>query len=282
MTDTAGKTVLVTGSGSGLGRSLALALAKQGARVVLADIRLDNASAVAGEIEAAGGAAAAFACDVSDRAAVRRLKADADKAFGRVQILFANAGATSFERMNGISDDEVDWIIQVNLMGVINCVQAFLPDMVAAREGHIVATSSPAGLIPTLLADHAPYAAAKAGIIGFIENLSMELVEFGVRTTLVYPSNVVTAMGRQNSSYRPDRFGGPFDGKVKVPADYVPVRQQSPDDAARVVLAAVRDDLRMIVTGDEFRQRFVDEYLARALQAFDAATEYARQAEPAS
>jgi NAD(P)-dependent dehydrogenase (short-subunit alcohol dehydrogenase family) len=242
--------------------------------VILADILPENASAVAEEIIRRGGAAAAFACDVSDRRSVRQLQADAQSVFGPVELLFANAGATSFERMNGISDEEIDWIIQVNLMGVINCVQVFLPAMIEARAGHLVATSSPAGLMPTLLANHAPYSGAKAGIIGFIQNLSMEIAEYGVRTTIVFPSNVETAMGVRNSTYRPQRFGGPFEAAMIPPVDYVRPQLQSPDDTAEVVLKAVATDLRMLVTGPEFRQRILDEYVALALEGFDVAAEH--------
>jgi NAD(P)-dependent dehydrogenase (short-subunit alcohol dehydrogenase family) len=273
MTRLAGRTAFVTGAGSGLGRALALQLAAEGARMVIADIIEANAERVAQSIRASGGSAIAVRCDVSDRASVRAARQAAEAAFGSVSLLFANAGATSFEQMNGISDDEIDWIIQVNLMGVINCVQMFLPAMTEARGGHIVATSSPAGLIPTLLANHAPYAAAKAGVIGFIENLSMEVAEFGIRTTVVYPSNVATVMGRENGKYRPDRFGGPTETNIVLPPDYVPPPQQSPDNAAAVVLEAVRRDLRMIVTGPEFRQRFLDEYVALGVEGFDAVQE---------
>src|SRR5579883_3492596 len=148
MTEIAGKAALVTGAGSGIGRAAAKALAREGARVVVADIRKDGADAVAAEIKSAGGTAIGVACDVSDRAAVRKMKADANQAFGPIQIVIPNAGATSFERMVNITDNEIDWIIQVNLMGVMNCVQVFLPDMLAAKDGHIVASASAAGLIP--------------------------------------------------------------------------------------------------------------------------------------
>ncbi len=133
MTEIAGKAAVVTGGGSGMGRGIALQLAKEGARVVIADIIAANAEKVAQEIRALGGEAIGLACDVSDRASVRAMKAKANAAYGPILIVIPNAGATSFKRMKDIDDSEVDWIIQVNLMGVLNFIQIFLPDMLAAK-----------------------------------------------------------------------------------------------------------------------------------------------------
>src|SRR5687768_8572200 len=99
---------------------LAKALAKQGASVAIADIFLDNARKVADQINAAGGKAVAIACDVCERDSIAKMKAEANAALGPIQLVFANAGATSFDPLMEMSDAEVDWIIQVNLMGVIN------------------------------------------------------------------------------------------------------------------------------------------------------------------
>ena len=131
MTEIAGKVALVTGGGSGIGRGLAVTLAREGARVIVADILEENAQKVAAEIQAAGGSALPVVCDVCERAAVRRMKAQAEQAFGAVSLLFANAGATSFERLTDMSEDDVDWILTVNLLGVTNCLTTFLPAMVA-------------------------------------------------------------------------------------------------------------------------------------------------------
>ena len=165
MTEITGAAV-VTGGGSGIGMALAKELAKLRVAVAVADIILDNAGKVAGEISAAGGKAIAIHCDVCERASIKLMKSEANAALGPIKLVFANAGATSFEPLMDMSDDDVDWIIQVNLMGVINTARAFLPDMMAAREGHIVATASMAGLLPGWMPVHVPYSAAKAGIIG--------------------------------------------------------------------------------------------------------------------
>jgi NAD(P)-dependent dehydrogenase (short-subunit alcohol dehydrogenase family) len=127
MTAIAGKVAFVTGAGSGIGRAVALALGREAAAVVAADIDGARAQAVAAEIREAGGQALAVACDVSDRASVRRARAEANGAFGRVLLLFANAGATSFDPIESVPDEIMDWIIEVNLMGVSHCAQVFLP-----------------------------------------------------------------------------------------------------------------------------------------------------------
>src|SRR5690606_21864645 len=143
-----GRTALVTGGGSRIGRGLALALAAEGARVVIGDIVPANAEAVAAAMREAGGEALALGCDVSDRDDVERMRAAALEAFGPVTLLFANAGVTSFEPLTAMTPQSVEWVVQVNLMGVMNCLTVFLPDMVEAGQGHVVATASAAGLNP--------------------------------------------------------------------------------------------------------------------------------------
>jgi NAD(P)-dependent dehydrogenase (short-subunit alcohol dehydrogenase family) len=125
---------------------------------VVADILLDNARQVADEIKAAGGRAIALACDVCERDSIKQMKAEANAVFGLVTLLVANAGATSFERLTDMSDADVDWIIQVNLMGVTYTIRVFLPDMLAAGQGcHILTTASMAGMVPAWIPLHSPY-----------------------------------------------------------------------------------------------------------------------------
>lgn len=279
MTDIAGKVALVTGGGSGIGKGLCLALAREGAIVAVADIMLENAQAVVEAITAEGGRAIALACDVCERESIVRMKAEANAALGPVSLLFANAGATSFEKLLDMSDADIDWIYQVNLMGVSYCLQAFLPDMVAAREGHVVATASMAGLLPAWVADHAPYSAAKMGVIGLMLNVGMELKEHGVGSTVYCPGGVATGMKDNNSKYRPTRFGGPGDGPVHVPAEHLKKVQAtylSPDEVAPMVLQGVRNNRAIVVDHSNQRSIYHETYARLVEQAFDDAEAHER------
>jgi NAD(P)-dependent dehydrogenase (short-subunit alcohol dehydrogenase family) len=268
MTEIAGKAALVTGGGSGLGRGVALALAAEGAKVVVADILQDNAETTAEAIRAAGGEAIAVTCDVSDRTAVRALKVTANAAFGAIQILIPNAGATSFKPMSALSDEEIDWIVEVNFMGVMNFLQIFVPDMIAAGEGHIVASASVAGLVPILMENHVPYSAAKAGVIGMSMNLRRELEGTGVESTVFLVASVAGDMREQNSLYRPTRFGGPYREEIAPPTSFRRGNARPPSEVAPMVIQAIRNNRPMLVSDPMYREWF-DRYVAMVHEAFD-------------
>ncbi|HEX7858119.1 MAG TPA: SDR family oxidoreductase [Sphingobium sp.] len=277
MTEIGGRAALVTGGGSGIGRGLALELAQRGASVAVADIIPDNAQAVAAEIEAMGGTAVAIACDVCERESVAEAKRQANAALGPISLLFANAGATSFERFTQMSDADVDWIYQVNLMGTTHCLQAFLPDMIAAGSGHVVATASMAGMLPAWIPLHAPYSGAKMGIIGLMLNLRQELGETGVGSTVYCPGGVATGMKDNNERYRPERFGGPGPGPVKVPDGFFHEQKTTflpPEQIAPMVLRAVRNDRAIVFDHADQRALFVETYQNLVMQAFDDAADY--------
>lgn len=280
MHDLKGKTALVTGGGSGIGRSLAIALAREGARVAVADIMPDNARAVAHAITQAGGSALAVHCDVSDRAAVRRMKAEINATFGTVSLLFPNAGAVAFQRLTDMAENDIDWIVQVDLFGVIHCLTAFLPDMIDAREGHVLATASAAGLIPTFVPYHAPYSSAKMGVIGMMLNLRHELAEFGIGATVLCPFGVETGMKENNERYRPDRYGGPRNEPVKLPGTFfedIAIQFRSPDEVAQLALRAVKLNRPMVITDASQRQRFVEGYANLVMTAFDDVAAFDRE-----
>lgn len=280
MTEIAGKTAVVTGGGSGIGMGLAKELAKRGVRVAVADIILDNARKVAGEINAAGGKAIAIHCDVCERESIKQMKREANAALGTIQLLFANAGATSFDPLMDMSDDDVDWIVQVNLMGVMNTTRAFLPDMMAAGEGHIIATASMAGLLPGWIPVHVVYSAAKMGIIGLMLNLALEMKQYGVQTTVYCPGGVASGMKANNARYRPSRFGGPGEGEVHVPqASFQahPVAFYPPESIAPIVLRAVENNRRFVFDHAEQRHFFRQTYSDIVESCYDDIEAYEKE-----
>lgn len=273
MTEIAGKVAFVTGAGSGIGRALALALGREASAVVVADIGGYRAEVVAEEIRQAGGRAIAIECDVSDRASVRRAHAEANRAFGKVLLLFANAGATSFDPIESVSDEIMDWIVEVNLMGVSHCAQVFLPDMLSAGEGHVMATSSMAGLIPDLVGEHSHYAAAKLGVVGLLFSLQREVHDRGIGITVLCPGGVKTAMAA-SGDYRPERFGGAFQRTRTAPSYHKVQLFRAPEEVAQMVVEAVRANRTVVVTDDTYRKIFLDQYVAPVLEAFDAVTAF--------
>jgi NAD(P)-dependent dehydrogenase (short-subunit alcohol dehydrogenase family) len=275
MTDIRGRTAVVTGGGSGIGRALARALASEGAAVVVADIVPANAERVAGEITRDGGSALGVVCDVSDRASVRELKEKAGAAFGSTSLLFANAGVTSVERLTDLTPEDVAWITEVDLLGVSHCLQAFLPDMLAQRSGHVVATASMAGLIPAWMPRHVPYTAAKAGVIAMMLNLRHEVSESGIGCTVLCPGGVLTRI-HETPRYRPARFGGPTGGRLQASGgrDWVQTEKlhfRPAEEVAEMVLLAVRENRPLVVTDATRRELFLRSYVDVVLSAFDDA-----------
>lgn len=283
MTQIKGRAAVVTGGGSGIGMGIARELAREGASVAVADIKLENAQKVVNAINAAGGKAVAVHVDVCERSSIRTMKEEAESALGPISLVFANAGATSFDALMDMSDDDVDWIVQVNLMGVINTSRAFLPDMIARGEGgHICATASMAGLAPSSIPVHVPYSAAKMGIIGFTRNLSCEMEQYGISTTVYCPGGVASGMKNHNSSYRPAKFGAAQEGPVKISgASYrrnssKPTVFYTPDKIAPMVLLAVKHDRPFVFDHSDDRARFREDYASVVEDCFDDIAAYER------
>jgi len=274
--DIAGKAAVVTGGASGIGRGIALALARAGAAVAIADIMEDNARKTAAEIEAAGGRAVAIACDVTDRASVAAMRDAAEAALGPISLLIANAGVTMFEELTEMSDADVDWVIDVSLYGVVHCIQAFLPSMIARGEGHIVATASVAGLMAPFIGRHAPYCGAKAGIIGFILSLRSDIARQGVGASVFCPSAVESRIV-DSPRYRPAAYGGPDTGAVTLPEgageEGHAVSRQA-EEVGEMVVEAIRANRAVIVTDPSHRAGFERGMAAMVLEAFDAAAAF--------
>jgi NAD(P)-dependent dehydrogenase (short-subunit alcohol dehydrogenase family) len=198
-----GKTAVVTGAGSGMGRAFAERFARAGMNVVLADVEIPKLDEAVEAITATGATAIGVPTDVTDAAAVDRLRDAALDAFGRVNILCNNAGVAGGSPSGGewVSENEWRWVLGVNLWGVIHGHRTFLPHLVERGDGHIVNTASMAGHFP----GHSAYTASKWAVVGITEGLYHDprLRAAGVGVSCLCPGWVNTAIA-ESARNRPE------------------------------------------------------------------------------
>ena len=186
-----GRRAFVTGAGSGIGRAISRVFAENGARVAIADINLEAAGRVAGEIREAGGQVVAVETDVTSPGSVATAIETTAGAFGGIDILVNNAGIYPMRKLEQISLDEWNHVVDVNLTGVFICTQAALPYLKKSDCGRIINMSSLAGQTGGILAP-AHYAATKAGIIGFTKVLASALAQHGITANCIAPGTTET------------------------------------------------------------------------------------------
>jgi 3-oxoacyl-[acyl-carrier protein] reductase len=179
---------VVTGAARGIGRGIASVLAREGARVVVADLDFEAAQRTAAEL---GQGALAVAADVTDRSSVEALAAAAVEAFGRVDILAANAGIYPSTALASIDDALWDRVMGINVKGALHAIQACTPAMLARGYGRIVLTSSITGPV-TGQVGFAHYGASKAAMLGLMRSAAVELATSGITVNAVMPGNIET------------------------------------------------------------------------------------------
>lgn len=190
----AGKRCLVTGAASGIGRATALRLASERAHLLLTDLDGDGLSEVEREIRAAGGSVVlARAADVTDREAVGALASEAHSEGGSLDVVMNIAGVSAWGRVGDLEPHHWRSMVEVNLMGPIHVIDAFIPAMIESRRGgHLVNVASAAALLG--LPWHAAYSAGKFGLRGVSEVLRFDLRRHGIGVSLVCPGGVDTPL----------------------------------------------------------------------------------------
>jgi len=186
--DLTGRVALVTGAASGIGAATAVAFARAGADVAMGWLPSDphDPSVVREAVEAAGRRATVSALDVTSTDSVSAFVKEAFGAFGRIDILVANAGIARTVPSLELSDEAWNEVVDVNLLGVWRCFRAALPHMLAAGYGRLLATSSVAGTVQSWT-EHVHYTASKAGIVGMVKSLAVEVGSRGVTVNAVAP-----------------------------------------------------------------------------------------------
>jgi 3-oxoacyl-[acyl-carrier protein] reductase len=187
--DLSGKNVLVTGSTRGIGRAIAETLAKAGARVAVVGRDLQKAQEAAAAV---GNGSMGFACDVTDTAAVAKLVADVETAFGSIDVLVNNAGITRDNLVMRLKDEDWDAVINANLRGAFAAIRAVSRGMMKRRSGRIINISSIIGMIGNK--GQANYAASKAGLIALTKSVAKELGSRNILVNAVAPGFIETEM----------------------------------------------------------------------------------------
>lgn len=186
------RVAIITGSGRGIGREGALAFAREGARVVIAEFDVPSGQRTAEDIQASGGDALFVPVNVAERASVAAMVETVMVRYGRIDILVNNAGITADATLLKMTEEAWDRVIAINLKGVFNCTQAVAPMMVQQGYGRIVNTSSVVGRFGNF--GQTNYAATKAGVIGMTMTWAKELGPKGVTVNAVAPGFILTDM----------------------------------------------------------------------------------------
>ena len=272
MRDFKDKVAVITGGASGVGRSLAFALGRRGARIVIGDVDTAAMEAIDTDLAAEGIDARVAACDVTNLASLENLAAIATEHFGGVQLVFANAGIGAGESgaMWDYSDKDWQWCFNVNIWGVINTIKAFMPRLVAANEpAHFVVTGSGNGAL--LIYPDAPiYTASKAAVHAITENLHYQVQAAGspVVVSALFPGPHVVETGLFNSGrVRPEALKKEVEGNAsgissvddmkRMAAEYgIELQTTHPDEVAAMALEGLeRDAFWLLATTPETDQK---------------------------
>ncbi|HLI54796.1 MAG TPA: SDR family NAD(P)-dependent oxidoreductase [Acidimicrobiales bacterium] len=244
----AGRTAVVTGAASGIGRALAVALAARGANLAISDVDTAGLAATERMCGERGVEVRAYSVDVADRGAVLAHAEQVVSDFGKVNLVVNNAGVAVAGTIADTTFEDLDWLLGINLGGVINGTKAFLPHLIASGDGHLVNLSSVFGLVAP--AYNGVYATSKFAVRAFTEALRQEVTMAGHPVTVhaVHPGGIRTNIAR-NARIRPSaREAASSDDPAR---DFERVARTSPERAAARILDGVdRNQARILVGPD--------------------------------
>lgn len=235
-----GKTVVVTGGGGGIGGATCRRFSEEGSKVAVFDMNLEAAQKVATEIEAAGGVAKAFKCDITDRAAVDAAVAAAEATLGPIDVLVNNAGWDVFKPFTKTVPAEWDKLIAINLTGALHMLHAVLPGMAERKAGRIVNVASDAARGGS--SGEAVYSACKGGLVALSKTLAREHARQGITVNVVCPGPTDTALlaGVAEGARDPAKLLEAFRSAIPLG------RLGQPDDLASAIAFFGSDDAGFI------------------------------------
>ena len=239
MESSASETVLITGSGIGIGAATARAFAGAGYRVVVTDVLDGEGQKVVSEIEDRGGAAEYHHLDVTSTEEVERVVSEAEEAYGPLGCVVANAGIAHKVPLTELTDEKWDHTHEIDLKGVMRVCRAAAPAMREAKRGSMIAVSSIMG-VAYGWDEHVQYSAAKAGIVGLVRGLAVELARDGIKVNGLAPGYIRTAQALSE-----EHSLGPQG--LEEAAEFIPMgRIGEPEDIADVILFLASDAARYL------------------------------------
>lgn len=249
MQDLKGKTAIVTGAASGIGLGIAKALAGAGMNLVLADIQPGPLDAARRDIEALGTRAIAVRVDVSDAESVAAAGRAAEQAFGKLHVAVNNAGvAMHGTRVEDVGVNEWNWVIGVNVLGVINGIRTFVPMIRRHGEGgHVVNTASISGFFIRRGRNQGAYSMTKYAVVALSEALEQEVEDAGIGVSVLCPGAVDTRIFA-SAATRPERFGGAYTRPQQEAMRGAMGRGIAPEAAGQRVLQAIQQNEFYLLT----------------------------------
>jgi NAD(P)-dependent dehydrogenase (short-subunit alcohol dehydrogenase family) len=269
--DVTGKVAVVTGAGSGLGAAMCRQFAAAGMAVAALDIDVDNAATTATELGAAFGVPTMSSrIDVGDLASIADAAAAVDAGLGGCDLLCANVGVQQFGAIDRLTDDDWSWVLNVNVLGTVRTVAAFLPLLRRGRGWRQIALTASAGaLLPTVRLG--AYQTSKYAVLGYGETLRQELAGEGIGVTVVLPAGMMTRHLESSALARPKDKGDwvllPDDIEVMMSSQEMDAAQvATPDHAVRNLLEDLVADEPYVITHGDYRGAY-----HRRLEAIEAA-----------
>jgi NAD(P)-dependent dehydrogenase (short-subunit alcohol dehydrogenase family) len=249
LADFAGKVAVITGGASGIGLAFAQALAREGAKLVIADIEQGALEDAVRRLGERGTEVIGVKTDVGDRASVEALADRSWERFGAVHVLANNAGVATFGPTQAMSHEDWLWSMQVNLWGPIHGVEAFVPRMIAQGEGgHVLFTASFAGLVPNR--ELGPYNVTKAGVVALAESLRKDVRGTGIGVSVLCPMRVTSNIDHSYRN-RPAELGRSTSTYSAEDLAALQGRTLAPEAVAALVLDAIRRNQLYIHTHKE-------------------------------
>jgi NAD(P)-dependent dehydrogenase (short-subunit alcohol dehydrogenase family) len=243
----AGEIAVITGGASGIGRASALALARAGADVAIADVHEQRLEETRAAIELLGRRALAVRCDVSRDTDVEMLARRVEGGLGWPGIVMNNAGVVLRGALEEIELGEWEWAFGINVFGVIRGIRAFLPGMITRRHGYFVNTGSVSGLV-ALTGEGAPYIASKYAVVGLTEALALYARRFGIGVSLLCPGGVATNLAETGRSIgmTPERERS----ETRMAQSVQGGRELQPEEVGEMVVEAIRSERFLILPED--------------------------------